>query len=217
MLQLNPLKPLLILIGAIFLSLIFFLFLVRKFYHSKNLRLPFTQNLLRTPGQSLLNEINHLNQELMVYLVALIFTPTYAYAAYISYLFFGKKPFNITELALFSLLPFILILFSLYKMTKYMGRRRRLRLGYDGEVAVGQNLTQLYREGYLVYHDFPADKFNIDHIVIGSKGIFAIETKTRSKPTTKNRLLDATVEYNGRVLKFPKGRDSNTIEQARQH
>jgi hypothetical protein len=149
----------------------------------------------------------------MVFLVFLIFTPTYAYAAYISYLFFGKKPFNITEMAIFALFPIILILFSLYKMSKYLGLRRRLRLGYDGEVAVGQNLTQLYKEGYLVYHDFPADNFNIDHIVIGSKGVFAIETKARSKPTSKNRLEDATVEYNGRVLQFPKGRDSDTIEQ----
>jgi hypothetical protein len=213
MLQLNPLKPLLILTGAIFVSLLFFLFLVRKYYQSKNLRLPFTQNLLRAPGQSILNKINHLNQELMVFLVFLIFTPTYAYAAYISYLFFGKKPFNITEMAIFALFPIILILFSLYKMSKYLGLRRRLRLGYDGEVAVGQNLTQLYKEGYLVYHDFPADNFNIDHIVIGSKGVFAIETKARSKPTSKNRLEDATVEYNGRVLQFPKGRDSDTIEQ----
>ena len=215
MMQLNSLKPLLILTGGIFVSLILFLYLVRKYYHSKNLRLPFTQNLLRAPGQSLLTEINHLNQELMVYLVSVIFTPTYAYAAYISYLYFGKKPFNFTELTLFSLFPLILVLFGLYKMSKYMGRRRLLRLGYDGEVAVGQNLNQLLRVGYLVYHDFPADNFNIDHIVIGSKGVFAIETKARSKPTTKNRLQDATVEYNGRVLQFPKGRDSDTIKQTK--
>lgn len=214
MFQFDPLKPLFILTGAVFLGLLFFLYLVRKYYHSKNLRLPFTQNLLRSPGQSLLKELNHINQELMIHLVFLIFTPVYAYAAYISYLYFGKEHFNTAELSLVCLFPFILICFSLYKMTKYLGRRRLLRLGYDGVVAVGQDLTQLYREGYDVYHDFPADNFNIDHIVIGLKGIFAIETKAPSKPTTKNRLQDATVEYNGRVLQFPKGRDSKTIEQA---
>ena len=213
MMQLNPLKPLLIMTGAVSISLLLFLYLVRRYFRSRILQLPFTQNLLRTPGQSILTELNHLTQELLIYFVFLIFTSIYTYAAYISYLYFAKKPFNIEELALFSLFPFILILLSLFKMSKYKAQRKLLRLGYDGEIAVGHDLSQLYRDGYLVYHDFPADNFNIDHIVIGSKGIFAVQTKVPSKPTTKNRLQDATVEYNGRVLQFPKGRDSDTIEQ----
>ena len=213
MIQLNHLKSLLIMTGAISISLLLFLYLVRKYFRSRNLQLPIAQNLLRTPGQSILTELNHLNQELLIYFVFLIFTSIYTYAVYLSYLYFAKKPFNFNELALFSLFPFFLILFSLFKMSKYKAQRKRLRLGYDGEVAVGHDLSQLYRDGYLVYHDFPADSFNIDHIVIGSKGIFAVHTKVPSKPTTKNRLEDATVEYNGRVLQFPKGRDLDTIEQ----
>ena len=69
-------------------------------------------------------------------------------------------------------------------------------------------------EGNHVYHDFPADKFNIDHIVVGRSGIFAVETKARSKPTSKNRNEDATVEYNGKMLMFPNGDDYKIIEQA---
>ena len=52
-------------------------------------------------------------------------------------------------------------------------------------------------QGFHVYHDFPAEGFNIDHIVVGAKGVFAVETKTRSKRTTANRREDATVEYDG--------------------
>jgi hypothetical protein len=89
-----------------------------------------------------------------------------------------------------------------------------VRLGYDGEVAVGQELNQLLRDGYYVYHDFFADKFNIDHIVVGKKGVFAIETKARSKPNTDERQKGATVEYNGRALLFPKWTDTETINQA---
>ena len=65
-----------------------------------------------------------------------------------------------------------------------------------------------------MFHDFPADGFNIDHIVVGSKGAFTVKTKAGSKPTTKKRLQDATVEYNGRVLRFPKGTDKHTVELA---
>jgi len=32
-------------------------------------------------------------------------------------------------------------------------------------------------DGYHVYHDFPAERFNIDHVVVGPAGAFAIETK----------------------------------------
>lgn len=73
---------------------------------------------------------------------------------------------------------------------------------------------QLLRDGYYVYHDFFADKFNIDHIVVGKKGVFAIETKAKSKPNTDERQKDATVEYNGRALLFPKWTDTETIVQA---
>jgi hypothetical protein len=58
------------------------------------------------------------------------------------------------------------------------------------------------------------EKFNIDHIVVGKKGVFAIETKAKSKPKTDERQKDATVEYNGRALLFPKWTDNETIVQA---
>ena len=86
-------------------------------------------------------------------------------------------------------------------------------MGYDGEVAVGQDLNQLLRDGYHVYHDFPADNFNIDHIAVGTKGVFALETKARSKPDSSQRKEDATVEYNGKVLFFPNRTDTKIIEQ----
>ncbi|MBU1055794.1 MAG: NERD domain-containing protein [Proteobacteria bacterium] len=44
----------------------------------------------------------------------------------------------------------------------------------------------LFKVGYKVYHDFPAEKFNIDHIIIGPAGVYAVETKARQKPTTGN-------------------------------
>lgn len=213
-LQLIPHEPLLILICAMFLVLLIFLFLIRKYYRSKKLRLPFTRNFLRSPGQSLLKELNHINQEIMIYFVFLIIIPVYTYAAYISYLYFAKKPFNLEELGLVCLFPLMFICLSLYKTAKYTRRRRRFRLGYDGEVAVGKDLIQLHREGYHVFHDFPADNFTIDHIVVGGKGVFTIETKAGSKPTKKNRLPEATVEYNGRVLRFPKDTDRQTVEKA---
>ncbi len=90
-------------------------------------------------------------------------------------------------------------------------KRRRYRLGYEGEIAVGQELNQLMRDGFYVYHDFFVDKFNIDHIVVGPSGVFAVETKARSKPTSDSPVPDYKVKYNGKCLQFPNGTDVRVI------
>lgn len=78
-------------------------------------------------------------------------------------------------------------------------RYRWLKLGRDGERTVGQELEKLRAHGYRVYHDFLADGFNIDHIVIGPTGVFTMNTKTFSKP--KNP--DTKIGYDGHVITVP--------------
>ena len=205
--------PIILLISIFSLAWVF-LFVFRKYYRNKNLRLPFTQLLLRSPGQSLLKKIDFLNEDITSYVVYLFITPIFAYATYISHLYFNKKAPSLHGLVLLGAFLLVLIVFSLYKLTGLLSQRRMMRLGYDGEVAVGQELNQLLRDGYRVYHDFFADKFNIDHIVVGKKGVFAVETKARSKPNSEQRQKDAAVEYNGKTLNFPKWKDTETIVQA---
>jgi len=43
-------------------------------------------------------------------------------------------------------------------------------------------LDGLREKGYRAFHDVVAHRFNVDHILIGPGGIYAIETKTFSKP-----------------------------------
>lgn len=61
-------------------------------------------------------------------------------------------------------------------------KARNLKLGRDGEKAVGQYLDGMIEFGAKVLHDIPGTGFNIDHVVIHRNGIYVIETKTRSKP-----------------------------------
>jgi hypothetical protein len=70
-------------------------------------------------------------------------------------------------------------------------------------------------EGYRVFHDFPAEKFNIDHVVVGRSGVFAVETKGRSKPTTGNGSADAEVVYDGDTLRFPGWSENKPIAQTK--
>jgi hypothetical protein len=89
------------------------------------------------------------------------------------------------------------------------------RLGLDAELAVGQELDQLMRKGAVVFHDLPADNFNIDHIVISTQGVFAIETKGYAKPNRSMGTADAKVEFDGRVLRFPTRATDKPLEQAK--
>jgi hypothetical protein len=59
----------------------------------------------------------------------------------------------------------------------------RIKTGLKGERSTGQLLqSELLPAGYEVFHDCCFDGFNVDHVAIGPGGVFAIETKTRSKP-----------------------------------
>jgi hypothetical protein len=88
--------------------------------------------------------------------------------------------------------------------------------GAGRERHVGEALNQLMLVGYRVFHDFlitdkPRSIRNIDHIVIGSNGVFAVETKTRRKMKGEN---GATVRVLDNALQYPWGIDQRDLAQA---
>lgn len=58
---------------------------------------------------------------------------------------------------------------------------RRMKQGRDGERIAGESLEKLRAYGYEIFHDIVAGNFNIDHVLVGPSGIYALETKTLSK------------------------------------
>ncbi len=178
-------------------------------------RAPFTQTLARAPGQSLLYRIDALSEGITIQTVSLVMLPIVLYAGYITHLYSAGRqaaPVGVGLLALAGVTLWVWYLITTLRMIK---KRRLLRLGYAGELTVGQSLNRLMREGSRVYHDFPAEGFHIDHIVVGSRGVFTVETKTRFQPVRANRREDATVAYDGRMLHFPTGSDHAMIDQAK--
>lgn len=59
-------------------------------------------------------------------------------------------------------------------------RARNLVRGERGELRVAEILEDLRSSGYRAFHDLVGDGYNIDHVVVGPAGVFAIETKFRS-------------------------------------
>ncbi len=181
----------------------------------KTRRAPFAQRLERTPGGSLLGRIDELSEEITIRIVALITMPIVLYAGYITHLYATGRRADPLGMGLLTVAGLALSGYFLLTALRMIRKRRSLRLGYIGELTVGQALNRMMLAGWRVYHDFPAESFNIDHVLVGPKGVFAVETKTRSKPVTRNRREAATVTYDGRMLHFPTGSNHEMIDQAK--
>jgi hypothetical protein len=65
---------------------------------------------------------------------------------------------------------------------------RQINQGIQGEIHVGHALETLREKGFKVLHDIPGAGWNIDHVIIGPKGIFMIETKTPSKRNSGSKI-----------------------------
>ncbi len=91
-------------------------------------------------------------------------------------------------------------------------------LGYFGERLVAEYLDPLKAEGWRIFHDVPAlageKKFNLDHVVVGPTGVFAIETKTRRKGGARPGFEEHKVYFDGHSLVWPWGEDSHGLDQA---
>ena len=88
-------------------------------------------------------------------------------------------------------------------------RIKALRLGLTGERVVGQFLEGLRVGGARILHDIQGEGFNVDHVVVSSRGIYCIETKTIRK-----RRSDSVIRYDGRkVLVDGRAPDRDPITQ----
>jgi Nuclease-related domain len=177
-------------------------------HQRRHRRTPLTVQLLRSPGESLGRQIEKLSEDIDTYFAFLVITPLLSFSVFLSARYLGNQKVNGL---LFSIPCIAYLAFFAFKLIKLLKIRNNLLLGLDCERAVGQELDQLMLEGYRVYHDFPAENFNIDHIVIGSNGVFAVETKGRAKPVKG----DVNIIFDGAGLKFPTHYESKPFEQAK--
>jgi len=91
-----------------------------------------------------------------------------------------------------------------------------IRLGISGEQAVAESLNEAADAGFRAFHDLPDEKIgNIDHVAVGTRGVFLIETKSRRRRAGRNGQAEHEVIYDGKFLQFPFGRDAKPIDQAK--
>jgi len=169
---------------------------------------PLKAKPLRQAGQSVQEKIIEIfDDKVAPYILVPAFMIALACIEWYRSFFPAKpQPLIVTALAVISLL---------YCVPKIISIRRdisNLKQGRDGEIAVGQFLEILREDGCIVFHDIVGDKFNIDHVVLSEKGVYLIETKTYSKPTSGK----PTVHYKKGILRIDGiGDASNILNQVK--
>lgn len=154
---------------------------------------------MRAAGQSLSDEIDNIKGDKLLepFLIAAM---TFVMAGMEWFRYFtNSKPSPYIFTAIFVLA----IAYLFYKIPKLKTEVNQLKLGRDGERAVAHYVEELRAYGFAVFHDVPSGDANVDHIIIGTKGIFTIETKTMQKPlrgACKVNVSNGVVYANGNAL-----------------
>lgn len=169
---------------------------------------PITILPLPDPGTSLQNESGRIGyEEVFPWIVTAAFSMIFAAAEWLRY-------FAIITLhpVFVSIGAIAICAFAAFRVIRMTPILQRLKLARQGERYVGQLFERKLRPiGYQVFHDVNCGTFNIDHVLIGPGGVFAVETKTISKSYADAHvsISDSQILVGGRQL------DRDPIAQAR--
>lgn len=106
-------------------------------------------------------------------------------------------------------------IFAIAKIRRSIRHAQRYALGAEGERSVADMLHDLGRFGYVALHDIDTGMGNIDHVLVGPGGVFAIETKTRTKTRAQGK---NQIRSNGEVVSINDGPfDDAPVRQARRN
>ncbi|MDP2784805.1 MAG: nuclease-related domain-containing protein [Sulfurimicrobium sp.] len=173
-------------------------------------RSPLTKKLLRSPGESIRNKLESIHDDLIMTVSMITIIPISMYSIW---------AFNQTKQSAFIAISIglISIIYLTKSLLKKKNEQQRLTVGLEAEMATGQELNQLMMDGYHVFHDLQLqdNSFNIDHVIVGPGGVYAVETKGRSKPINAKGKAEWEIECKGDTLIFPGWEETKPIEQAR--
>jgi len=168
-------------------------------------RHPLQRDLLRGPGESQRDLIAAEHWNAAEYAALCVFLPLLLFCVYpLKAVYAGDLPEEAT-LAAFLATAAVLLAWPLARLWRVLAQARSLALGYEAEVAAGQELDALRHLDYCVFHDVPAEGLdsNIDHVVVGPAGVFVVSAVGRMAPGAHESSEPTEVTYDGERLRFP--------------
>jgi hypothetical protein len=188
----------------------------KRFEDAKGLVAPIKEQekFLRAPGYSASKKIEALNEEIDDTLFWFTALPALVIIGFLALRSSGKArvPYFWEITVAIAAITFVWLTVELISRIK---ERRRWQLGFRGERAVGEYLNRLMLDGCRIFHDFPLNGAgNLDHIVVAPSGVYAIETRTKSKHSRLEN--NYKVVYDGKTLAFAEDRwNTEYLRQAR--
>lgn len=183
-------------------------------------RLPFgdEQRLLRAPGETQLKKVRQFDEDGFMWMMWAAVGP----ATLALLLLLGTMQLPPSLRLAGVAITVIAFVAAFYWATRWFADKARESrdryLGYFGERLVAENLEPLKQQGWRVFHDVPATSnghaFNLDHVVVGTGGVYTIETKTRRKGVARPGFEAHKVYFDGQALVWPWGEDNHGLEQA---
>ena len=151
----------------------------------------------RVQGESLQEKIREYEFKVM----GQVMLPAFfvAMTLFVWYVYLASLTLDFLCAVAFTAISLLLIVRGYVKVKKIRGMLKRYRKGLEGERLVGESLNQLSNESTYVFHDIPGERFNVDHIIVSTRGIFVIETKHFNRDLCQEFYYDGSMIY--RVMK----------------
>ena len=118
-----------------------------------------------------------------------------AMTIFLWFVYLFSLPINLYSVVGFSIIAVVLIVRACFKVKKTRWVLMRYRKGLEGERLVGETLNRLSNESTFVFHDIPGNRFNVDHIIVSTRGIFVIETKHFNREICNEFFYDGSMIY----------------------
>lgn len=178
-------------------------------------RLPFRGKLHQVAGFQLIERIReHDDEMLSTYILLVLIGPLLLSAWALRFVPWKQVHFGIGE-AILVVAALAVVFWSIRRLIRLANQRRHARDGLAAEQMTAQQLNRLIGEGCQVLHDVPADGFNLDHVVVGPRGVFMVETKSIRKHSRSDDDSHYKVSYDGTTLRFKSWSTNKPIKQAR--
>ena len=207
-----------VVIASIFVPTLFafgFLWAYRKWQDREGRRSPIENKVIYGAGEQLRKRIEDHTDGMLSALVVLFFLGPYFLAAWaLPKLDWRHISFDGGDALL--IVAFVMLAsWAIARIIRQGNARRQCIAGLKAELFTAQELNRLMGAGCTVLHDIPGENFNLDHVVIGPRGVYVVETKSVRKPKRNKNEDHYKVAYDGESLRFPDCISRKPIVQAR--
>lgn len=159
----------------------------------------FSDRIMHEAAQRFRDELDRLSSSQSMYLSgALVFVMLFV-AAYIlqaKMLFTGYPSWQ-----LYLQLGFLVLVagYAAFCLVKTALARHQIKFVRDANVAIGHQIQQMSIEGTRVFHDVGTTAGIVDHVIVGQKGLYAINVVAkRSGKRAHTRLRENALEFSNR-------------------